>query len=93
MTSAPHVPWPLPADRTSFSPCTRWRPSNSDVLKTGATQVVAWGDGSPTREFLSVADAAQGIVAAIERFDGEAPINLGAGREMCRSVSWQLDER
>ena len=65
----------------------------SDASETGAREVVAWGDGSPTRDFLSVAAAAQGIVAATERFDGEAPINLGAGREMCRSVSWQLDER
>jgi GDP-L-fucose synthase len=48
----------------------------------GAAEVVAWGDGTPTREFLYVADAAQGIVAATERYDGAAPVNLGAGREI-----------
>jgi GDP-L-fucose synthase len=48
----------------------------------GLEEVVAWGDGSPTREFLYVADAAEGLVAATERYDGEEPVNLGSGREI-----------
>jgi GDP-L-fucose synthase len=48
----------------------------------GRDEVVLWGDGSPTREFLYVDDAAEGIVLATERYDGEAPVNLGSGREI-----------
>ncbi len=44
--------------------------------------VELWGDGTPTREFLYVEDAAAGILAACERYDGELPINLGSGREI-----------
>jgi GDP-L-fucose synthase len=45
-------------------------------------QIVLWGDGSPTREFLYVEDAAEGIVSATENYDGEDPVNLGTGREI-----------
>ena len=48
----------------------------------GVPNVVLWGDGSPTREFLYVEDAAQGIVLATERYDGADPVNLGAGFEI-----------
>jgi GDP-L-fucose synthase len=41
-----------------------------------------WGDGSATREFLYVDDAAEAIVAAAERYDGEQPVNLGSGEEI-----------
>lgn len=44
--------------------------------------VVAWGTGSASREFLYVDDAAEGVVLAAERYDGPAPVNLGAGREI-----------
>ena len=44
--------------------------------------VVLWGDGTPTREFLYVEDAARGIVAAAERYDGSEPVNLGSGMEI-----------
>ncbi|MEI8189038.1 MAG: GDP-L-fucose synthase [candidate division NC10 bacterium] len=44
--------------------------------------VTVWGDGSPTREFLYVEDAAEGILLATERYDGEAPVNLGSGMEI-----------
>lgn len=44
--------------------------------------VTAWGDGSPTREFLYAADAAEGILLATERYDGAEPINLGSGFEI-----------
>ena len=52
-----------------------------EAQHTGQDDVVAWGDGSPTREFLYVEDAAAGIVAAAERYDAPDPINLGSGRE------------
>ena len=45
-------------------------------------QIVLWGDGSPTREFLYVEDAAAGIVSATENYDGQEPVNLGTGREI-----------
>ncbi|MBI5153356.1 MAG: GDP-L-fucose synthase [Parcubacteria group bacterium] len=44
--------------------------------------VILWGDGSPTREFLYVEDAAQGIVLAAKRYDKAEPINLGSGKEI-----------
>jgi GDP-L-fucose synthase len=45
-------------------------------------EVVLWGDGSPTREFLYVADCVDGLVLAAERYDGVDPVNLGAAREI-----------
>ncbi len=44
--------------------------------------VVLWGDGTPTREFLYAADAAEGIVEATEKYDGPEPVNLGTGEEI-----------
>jgi GDP-L-fucose synthase len=44
-------------------------------------QVVLWGDGSPTREFLYVDDCAEGFVLAADRYDGADPVNLGTGVE------------
>jgi GDP-L-fucose synthase len=45
-------------------------------------EIVLWGDGSPTREFLYVEDAAEGILLATERYDGDEPVNLGTGEEI-----------
>ena len=45
-------------------------------------EVVLWGDGSPTREFLYVDDCVDGFVLAAERYDGAEPANLGAGKEI-----------
>src|SRR5262249_8995183 len=45
-------------------------------------EVLLWGDGSPTREFLYVEDAAEGILLAAERYDGPEPVNLGTGEEL-----------
>lgn len=45
-------------------------------------EVVVWGDGSPTREFLYAADAAEGILLATERYDGPQPVNLGSAYEI-----------
>ena len=48
----------------------------------GEHRVVLWGDGTPTREFLYVEDAAEGIVLASERYDDPEPVNLGRGAEV-----------
>ena len=48
----------------------------------GGDEIVLWGDGSPTREFLYVDDCVEGFVLAAERYDGPDPANLGAGREI-----------
>lgn len=48
----------------------------------GADEVVIWGDGSPTREFIYAADAAEGIVMAAEKFNGAEPVNIGSGNEI-----------
>jgi len=48
----------------------------------GQSEVVLWGDGSPTREFLYVEDAAEGILLAAERYDSSDPVNLGSGEEI-----------
>jgi GDP-L-fucose synthase len=53
-----------------------------DARDSGATEIVNWGDGSASREFLYVEDAAEGIVLAMERYDGADPVNLGSGREI-----------
>jgi GDP-L-fucose synthase len=53
-----------------------------DAVKNGAKEVVLWGTGKATREFLHADDAAEGIVLAAERYQGEAPVNIGAGMEI-----------
>jgi GDP-L-fucose synthase len=45
-------------------------------------RIVVWGDGSPTREFLHVDDAARAILLATELYDGEEPVNIGSGMEI-----------
>lgn len=44
--------------------------------------IEVWGDGSPTREFLYVEDAAEGILLATEKYNGSEPVNLGSGMEI-----------
>ncbi len=53
-----------------------------EAQERGDPQVVLWGDGSPTREFLYVEDAAEGILLAAERYNGPEPVNLGSGNEI-----------
>jgi GDP-L-fucose synthase len=53
-----------------------------DAVEAGASSIEVWGDGSATREFLYVEDAAEGIVLAAERYDGPEPVNLGSGNEI-----------
>ena len=48
----------------------------------GEKQVVLWGDGSPTREFLYVDDAARAILLAAEHYNGDEPVNIGTGEEV-----------
>jgi len=54
----------------------------SDAQARGEREVVLWGDGSPTREFLYVDDAAEGVVLAALRYDQPEPVNLGTGEEV-----------
>jgi GDP-L-fucose synthase len=53
-----------------------------EATERGDRQVNLWGDGSPTREFLYVEDAARGILLAAERYNGSEPVNLGSGFEI-----------
>ena len=53
-----------------------------DARLAGEDEIVVWGDGSPTREFLYAADAAEGIVLASERYNESDPVNLGSAFEI-----------
>lgn len=53
-----------------------------EAKESGHREIMLWGDGSPTREFLYVEDAAEGILLASERYDGNEPVNLGTGEEV-----------
>ncbi len=53
-----------------------------EAHEAGAPEVVLWGDGSPTREFLYVDDCVRGHIAAAERLHRPEPVNLGTGREI-----------
>jgi GDP-L-fucose synthase len=76
-----------------YGPRDNFNPDSSHVIpalikkcveakERGEGRIEAWGDGSPTREFLYVADAAEGIVLAAERYDGGEPVNLGSAYEI-----------
>jgi GDP-L-fucose synthase len=53
-----------------------------EAVERGEDTIEIWGSGTPTREFLYVDDAARGIVAGAERYEGADPVNLGTGREI-----------
>jgi GDP-L-fucose synthase len=53
-----------------------------DAVRTGDDHITCWGTGAASREFLYVADAAEGILLATEHYNGAQPVNLGAGREI-----------
>jgi GDP-L-fucose synthase len=53
-----------------------------EAQQAGQDEIVVWGDGSPTREFLYVEDAAEGILLACENYNGSEPVNLGSGYEI-----------
>jgi GDP-L-fucose synthase len=53
-----------------------------EARQQGQDQLVVWGDGTPTREFLYVEDAAEAILLAAERYNDPDPVNLGSGEEV-----------
>src|SRR5215471_9851580 len=53
-----------------------------DAVRNRSSNVVLWGTGAPTREFVHVDDAAEGLLLAAERYDGGQPVNLGTGQEI-----------
>jgi GDP-L-fucose synthase len=53
-----------------------------EAKQGGADEVVVWGTGTPTREFLFVDDAVRGIILAAERYSGAEPVNLGSSFEI-----------
>ena len=53
-----------------------------EAQEKNVESIVVWGDGSPTREFLYIEDAAEGILLAAEHYDGSEPVNLGSGQEI-----------
>ncbi|MAS50346.1 MAG: GDP-fucose synthetase [Chloroflexi bacterium] len=53
-----------------------------NALKEKSNQIILWGDGSPSRDFLYVEDAAKGVVLATERYDNPLPVNLGSEEEI-----------
>ena len=76
-----------------YGPGDNFDPSSSHVIpalilkifnakKNNLEQIEVWGDGSPTRDFLFVDDAAKGIVQAAEKYDETSPLNLGSSEEI-----------
>ena len=76
-----------------YGPRDNFNPASSHVIPalikkcieardSGAPEVVVWGTGQASREFLYVADCAEAIVLAAERYDGADPVNIGAGFEI-----------
>jgi GDP-L-fucose synthase len=53
-----------------------------EAKQEGKSEIVCWGDGTPTREFLYVEDCAEAIVLAAEKYDKPDPVNVGAGKEI-----------
>ncbi len=53
-----------------------------EATERGEREIVCWGDGTPTREFLYVEDCAEAIALATERYDSPDPVNIGAGFEI-----------
>jgi GDP-L-fucose synthase len=76
-----------------YGPRDNFKPESSHVIPAlikkcleakaaNLPSIEVWGDGSPTREFLYVEDAAEGILLATEKFNGSEPVNLGSGMEI-----------
>ena len=53
-----------------------------EAKESGSQEIVCWGDGTPTREFLYVEDCAEAIVLATEKYDQSDPVNIGTGKEI-----------
>ena len=85
-----------------YGPRDNFNPESSHVIpalirkaleakESGAAEMVCWGTGKATREFLYVEDCARGIVLATESYDGSEPVNLGSGMEISiRDLSQQI---
>jgi GDP-L-fucose synthase len=76
-----------------YGPRDNFHPTNAHVIpdlirkmvdaeENGEGEIVLWGDGSPTREFLYVEDCVEGLVLAAEQYDAPEPVNLGTGDEI-----------
>jgi GDP-L-fucose synthase len=76
-----------------YGPHDNFNPESSHVIpalirkcleakQAGKNSIEVWGDGSPTREFLYVEDAAEGILLAAEKYNSSEPVNLGSGMEI-----------
>jgi GDP-L-fucose synthase len=76
-----------------YGPGDNFNPESSHVIPAlirkcleakdrGDEQIIAWGDGSPTREFIYVEDAAEGIALATERYNSSDPVNIGSSFEI-----------
>lgn len=74
----------------------------AEAKKSGSNFVELWGTGKPTREFLYVEDAVEGIILAAEKYDKPEPVNLGSGKEIsikdlaeliCRLMDYQGEIR
>ncbi|CAN5260083.1 GDP-L-fucose synthase [soil metagenome] len=76
-----------------YGPGDNFHPTNAHVIPDlirkmveaeaeGAEELVLWGDGSPTREFLYVDDCVEALRLAAERYDGADPVNVGTGEEI-----------
>jgi GDP-L-fucose synthase len=87
-----------------YGPGDNFDPSSSHVIpalirkaleakEAGSHELVVWGDGSPTREFLYVDDAARGILLAAERYNDSEPVNLGSSHEISIGDLTQLIAR
>jgi len=85
-----------------YGPRDNFNPESSHVIpalirkaiearEAGAAEMVCWGTGKATREFLYVEDCARGIVTATERYNGSEPVNLGSGMEISiKDLSQQI---
>ena len=76
-----------------YGPGDNFNPASSHVIpalirkyleakEQGANEIVAWGDGSPTREFIYVEDAAEGITLATQKYNSSEPVNIGSSFEI-----------
>ena len=76
-----------------YGPGDNFNPASSHVIpalirkyleakEQGASEIVAWGDGSPTREFIYVEDAAEGIALATQKYNSSEPVNIGSSFEI-----------
>jgi GDP-L-fucose synthase len=72
-----------------YGPRNSFHPTNAHVIPDlirkmveSPEEVVLWGDGTPTREFLYVDDCVEGLVLAANGYDSPEPVNLGAGKEI-----------